>query len=602
MVVGGRVLGRTAMAVLATSVVTLMTASTAYGAQPLGALTQLPGTAGCFTHDGSSEDGANTCSPARGMAETESATVSPDGKNVYVGSYPNSGASLTEGFAVFARNTSTGALTQLAGTAGCLTPDGSSNAGAGTCTKARGVTDSMGDGHDLVFTPNGRWAYMAANGFGVNSGLLIFKRDPSTGALTQLSGTGGCITTTGADQDGAGHCQTDPHLLDASGLTFSSDYHFLYVTGTGGSEQIEVFSRNASTGGLSDIECISQAPAPAGCSTGRVVGDTQEIAITPDGKHAYAGQYQYGMSIFDRNPSTGLLTQKSGAAGCITDNGKDDTGASTCTTARVSQGTFPLLISPNGKWLYNMDSHIGFSTFQINSNGTLTQLASTNGCMTADGKDNTGASTCATGRALSEPYGGLISADGRSLYVSDSDNTTAGGVAVFLLNPTTGVATQLAGLTGCITGDGSTGDGGAPGQCTNGRALGYGYGMGMSPDGRSVYQATDYTGAGLAIYERKPLTPVLSGLRVRPSHLSLSAHKVKLRVSYKLNVADTVTFTLKRKSHRLKGKIVKSGKAGANRFTFNGKIGGHKLGAAKYQLFATPARGKPKKTRFTLTH
>lgn len=178
------------------------------------------------------------------------------------------------------------------------------------------------------------------------------------------------------------------------------------MTGTGGSEQIEVFSHNATTGALSDIECISQAPAPTGCQTGRVVGDTQAIAITPDGKHAYAGQYRYGMSIFDRNPSTGLLTQKSGAAGCITDNGEDDTGTSTCTTGRVSEGTFPLLISPNGKWLYNMDSHIGFSTFQIDSNGTLTQLAGTNGCMTPDGKDNTGASTCATGRAVGEPYGG----------------------------------------------------------------------------------------------------------------------------------------------------------------------------------------------------
>jgi hypothetical protein len=123
-------------------------------------LTQLSGTAGCFTHDGASEDGAGTCSQARGMAETESATVSPDGANVYVGSY--SGNSLGPGFAVFSRNKSTGALQQLPGTDGCLTADGSSNAGAGTCTKARGIFDSMGDGDDLVFTSNGRLAYMAA--------------------------------------------------------------------------------------------------------------------------------------------------------------------------------------------------------------------------------------------------------------------------------------------------------------------------------------------------------------------------------------------------------------------------------------------------------
>ena len=598
MVIRGRVLGRTAALVLALSIVTLLTSSAAYAAPPLGTLTQLPGTAGCFTNDGASEDGAGTCSQARGMAEGESAIISPDGANVYAGSYGNS--TLGPGYGVFSRDKSTGALTQLPGTAGCFTSDGSSNAGAGTCTVARGLLDSSGDGHDVALTSNGKWAYVAADDFPAS--LLIFRRDTSTGALTQLSGAAGCITTDGSSQDGPGTCQTDPHLLDASGLTFSAGDHFLYVTGTGGSQQIEVFSRNTTTGALGDIECISQAPAPSGCQTGRVVGDTQEIALTPDGNHAYAGQYSVGMSIFDRNPSTGLLTQKSGTAGCITDNGKDDTGAGTCATGRVSRGTFPLLVTPNGKWLYNMDSHLGFSTFQINSDGSLSQLAGTDGCTTLDGKDNTGTTTCALGRAVDEPYGGALSADGRSLYVSNSDQV--GGVAVFLLNPTTGGAIQLAGLAGCTTGDGSSGAGGAAGKCTNGRALTYGYGMSISPDGTSVYQATDASSdAGLAIYHRVAPPPQLSGLRVSPSKLSLTKHKhkVRLRISYKLSVADKVTFTIKRTGHKVKGKIVRSGKPGANQFTFNGKLGGHKLGAGKYQLVATPARGKAKKAKFTLT-
>lgn len=591
MVVGRRALGRTAAAVAVVSVVMLLTSAAAYGAQPLGALTQLPGTAGCFTHDGSSEDGANTCGKARGMAETESAIVSPDGANVYVGSYSNGGASLGSGFAVFKRNKSTGALKQLSGKAGCLTADGSSNAGAGTCTEARGIFDSMGDGHDLVFTPNGRWAYMAANGD--PSGILIFKRNPSTGALSQLSGTAGCITTTGADQNGAAHCQVDSHLLDASGLTFSSDTHFLYVTGTGGSRQIEVFSHNATTGGLTQIQCISEAPAPSGCSTGRVVGDTQFIALAPNGKHAYAGQYSVGMSLFNRNPKTGLLTQKSGTAGCITDDGKDDTGASTCATARLARATFPLLIAPNGKTLYNGDSNLGFSTFHISSDGSLSQLAGTNGCMTVDGKDNTNSSTCAVGRAVPGPYGGVISPDGRSLYVSNDDGSTVGGVAVFRLNPATGVATQLAGASGCITGDGTAG--GATGTCANGRALGYGYGMSVSPDGTSVYQATDYSGAGLAIYHRKAAKPVLSGLHV-------SGHTGSLKIRFKLNVTALVTFTFSRGGHRVSGRLVENGKTGANLFRFNGRVGGHSLGVGKYQVTATPVRGKAKKTRFTLKH
>ena len=128
--------------------------------------------------------------------------------------------------------------------------------------------------------------------------------------------------------------------------------------------------------------------------------------------------------------------------------------------------------------------------------------------------------------------------------------------------------------------------------------------MSISPDGTSVYQATDAnSNAGLAIYHRVAPPPQLSGLRVSPSKLSLTKHKhkVRLRISYKLSVADKVTFTLKRSGHKVKGKIVKSGNPGANHFTFNGKIGGHSLGAGKYQLIATPARGKAKKAKFTLT-
>ena len=318
-----------------------------------------------------------------------------------------------------------------------------------------------------------------------------------------------------------------------------------------------------------------------------MVGDTQYIQIAPNGKHAYAGQYQYGISVFDRNPATGLLTQKSGTVGCITDNGPDDTGASTCTTARVARATFDLLISPNAKWLYNMDGYNGFSTFRINGNGTLTQLAGTHGCTTADGKDNNNASTCAVGRAIDSPYGGALSADGRTLYVSNDDQTTSGGIGVFRLNPSTGVATQLAGNSGCITADGSTGSGGAPGKCANGRALGYGYGMSITPDGRFLYQATDASSnAGLAIYRLNSASAVLTGLHV-------SGHTGALKIGFKLSAPDLVTITFSKGGHRLAGRLVESGKAGANLFRFTGKVGGHALGMGTYQVTATPVGGRP---------
>lgn len=50
----------------------------------------------------------------------------------------------------------------------------------------------------------------------------------------------------------------------------------------------------------------------------------------------------------------------------------------------------------------------------------------------------------------------------------------------------------------------------------------------------------------------------------------------------------------------MRGKITLIGKAGANEFTFNGKIGGHQLGPGAYELIATPTGGKPRTVTFKL--
>jgi 6-phosphogluconolactonase (cycloisomerase 2 family) len=508
MVAGGRKARRLVTAIVVVAGIGL-TVGAALAAGPLGVLTQLSGTAGCFTYNGASAAGASTCSQARGLARGESAIVSPDSANVYVGSYANLGASVGPGYAVFSRNTSTGALTQLAGTAGCLTTDGSSSAGPGTCTKARGLISAAGDGHDFAFTSDARWAYVVAqnrdpSGTGA---IMIFQRDPASGALTQLPGTAGCISSDGSDQDGAGQCQKDATLSQPDQVTISSDDRFLYVEDYFGPNRLHVFSRNTTTGALTEVQCISEAPAPAGCSTGRVLGDSEYLALSRDGMHAYDADYNYGLSVFDRDPSTGLLTQKAGTAGCITNNGNDNTGASTCAVGRQADGNYPILIAPNGATLYNVDGNQGgLSVFHINADGTLTQLSGTAGCVTINGKDTTGASTCAVGRAVNSLYGGALSPDGNTLYLSSNTQGGGGGVALFSLNQTSGAATQLSGLQGCITADGSSN--GTAGQCAVGRALSEGYGMSVSLDGSSVYQATeDSSNAGLAVY-RADTAPV----------------------------------------------------------------------------------------------
>src|SRR5262245_56312287 len=85
-----------------------------------GALTQLAGTAGCVSDDGT----GGACADGTALKGASSVVVSPDGKHVYVAT------AVSNAVAVFGRNKATGALTQLAGTAGCVSEDGTGGGGA----------------------------------------------------------------------------------------------------------------------------------------------------------------------------------------------------------------------------------------------------------------------------------------------------------------------------------------------------------------------------------------------------------------------------------------------------------------------------------------
>src|SRR5438067_245802 len=90
-------------------------ASLALGASPAaavtGQLTQLSGAAGCIRD--AAATGPAGCATARALAGRTALAVSGDGRSVYV----TAGAGAV---AVFSRDAATGALTQLAGDAGCV--------------------------------------------------------------------------------------------------------------------------------------------------------------------------------------------------------------------------------------------------------------------------------------------------------------------------------------------------------------------------------------------------------------------------------------------------------------------------------------------------
>ena len=446
---------------------------------PVGGLSQLPGASGCFSFDGS----AGACGTARALDGAESAALSPDGQNLYVGSYQAGGSE--PGVSIFSRDPGTGALTQLGGTAGCLTADGNSQAGASSCTSVKGLT-GVGDGRDLAFTSDGKSAYMVAQGGGIGARptIMLFSRSPDNGALRQFDGTGGCISDNGSSQAGVGTCQMDSTLIHPVAVTISPDNHFVYITDRGAPSGIKVYSRDPSTGGLTQVQCLEVAPGCGGGTSVTDAGDANSFVISSDGTHAYsADAAANGISIFDRNLTTGLLTEKA----CVSANGKDNTGANTCAHANALGGAHGLALSPDGQTLYvSSTADSGIAIFNVNADGTLSQPSGTDGCVTLDGKSGGVAGKCGVGRGLVMPYLPAASPNGKNLYVP-SKASSAGGVAIFAIDHATGKLNQLPGDAGCITADGSSG--GVAGQCTGGTAVAGGSSMAIDPGSGFAYLA-----------------------------------------------------------------------------------------------------------------
>lgn len=154
-----------------------------FGRNPDGGLVQKSGTAACVSDDGS----GGACADGRGLWGAHGVTVAPDGRNVYVT------AEFSDAVAVFDRELdpgpSYGALTQRAGTAGCLSEDGS-----GGCANGAGLDGAMAP----AVSASGSNVYVVS---GNNDALVMLARTPGTGDLTQPAPPSGCYGDGGADPE-----------------------------------------------------------------------------------------------------------------------------------------------------------------------------------------------------------------------------------------------------------------------------------------------------------------------------------------------------------------------------------------------------------------
>jgi DNA-binding beta-propeller fold protein YncE len=287
-----------------------------------GALTQLPGAAGCIA--GVPLPG---CGTGRALLGPDVVTISPDGANVYVGSF------FGNEVAAFVRSRDGGALTQSGGAAGCIAETTSSGCTAGI---------ALGAPEGMAISPSGAWVYVAS---ALSNAVAVLARDPSTGALSQARDGSGCIVdaalsgcTIGFEISGANAAATAPN----------GD---LYVTSLF-SNSLTAFSRSSPTAALAELAapagCLVWLRA-VGCSFGRALSAPEGVVVSPDGRNVYAAAFASGAIVAaDRNRNSGAVAQKVKRAGCVA-----ATGMPGCTRAKALRGVSSLALSPDGRFLYS---------------------------------------------------------------------------------------------------------------------------------------------------------------------------------------------------------------------------------------------------------
>ena len=439
-------------------------------AQTPGCLVQKALPQGCVTNGG-----AGGCTSAFGMEFANGVAVSPDGGTVYVCGVLGAGG---DAVAVLDRNTSNGVLAPLPGTTGCASHTGS----GGLCSVGIGLDGA----ESVVVSPDGENVYV-----GASSAIVVFDRNTITGAITQKAGTAGCISNSGS----GGACVDGESLVGLQQVVISPDGDNVYAVASN-TGALLVFDRNPATGALTQkagaAGCIRDVPGVTTCGDGRGLASASGVEVSSDGSHVYvAGANSSSIAIFDRDAGTGALTQKAGTAGCVNEDGSDG-----CADGQFLVFVTRTAISPDGNHLYAVagltSSSDTLTVFDRNAaSGEITQKAGQSACHSASGSGG----LCTVTRGFLSPRHVQVSADGMSVYVSLEDSD---GVAVFDRNAATGLLTQRPGLQGCVNGNGA-------GGCAIGTVLTNSIFFALSPDDANLY-VSSAGDDGIAVFDRESCT------------------------------------------------------------------------------------------------
>jgi DNA-binding beta-propeller fold protein YncE len=357
-----------------------------------GDLTQPAGSAGCV-----SEGGSQGCAVGHSLTAPTSVAVSPDGKSVYVASYvDNAVARLT-------RDTTTGAITQPAGSAGCV-----SNGGSGGCA----VGHALSGPASVAVSPDGKSVYVASYG---SNAVVRLTRNTTSGAITQPAGSAGCVSN-----GGSGGCAIGHGLIQALLVGVSPDGTSVYVASYG-SNAVARLTRDTTSGAITQpagsAGCISKGGS-GGCAVGNALSGPNGVAVSADGTSVYVASYgSNAVARLTRNTTSGAITQPAGSAGCISEKGSGG-----CATGHGLSGPNAVAVSADGTSVY-VASYLSDAVARLNRNttsGAITQPTGSAGCIS-----ETGSGQCANGNALFSPLSVAVSADGKSVYDASYDSDAA---------------------------------------------------------------------------------------------------------------------------------------------------------------------------------
>ena len=319
----------------------------------------------------------------------------------------------------------------------------------------------------IAIAPGGKFVYAASS---IANSVTGFARDPKTGTLTQLKGAAGCVRP-----GGLGGCASGVGLLGASALAIAPDGRSLYVAGRD-ADAVAAFSIDPTGGALLQLggkqACIRGGDASGACAGGRALAGVDGLAISPDGLTLYAAAKNAdAVAVLQRDATTGSLSQQAGLNGCTR-----LAGGLGCTTGRSLAQPSAIVVAANGRDVYVASSAgNAVSLLQRDATGALVQPTGTAGCI------GQGIADCAPAPLMTAPDALALGSDQTSLTVG-----TAGDGTILTLgrDVTTGLLASNAPPAGCISTTAAAG-------CQVLAQLGITTGLAVAPSGDVLYAAAN---------------------------------------------------------------------------------------------------------------